>query len=190
MQVIPTTIDTEDYHNQLTNHDAKELVIGWTGSHSTMRYLDFIFPILEELEKEFEFKFRVISDKEPLQKLKSLEYIKWNKETEIEDLSKIHIGLMPLVEDEWSEGKCGFKALQYMSLGIASVMSPVGVNKTIVQQGVNGFLANSAEEWKVILKDLISHPEKHKEIGLNGRQRVIDAYSVTSQKETYLALFR
>lgn len=189
VQVIPTTIDTENYHTQLTNHDTEKLVIGWTGSHSTMRYLNFIFPILEELEKEFEFTFRVISDKAPVQTLKYLEYIKWNKKTEIEDLSKLHIGVMPLVEDDWSEGKCGFKALQYMSLGIASVMSPVGVNKTIVQHGTNGFLANSEAEWKTILIDLMKHPEKRKEIGLSGRQRVIDAYSVLSQKENYLALF-
>ena len=189
VQVIPTTIDTENHHVLQTNHEEEKTVIGWTGSHSTMRYLDFIFPILEELEKTEIFTFRVISDKAPSYPLQSLEYIRWNKESEIEDLSKIHIGVMPLIEDQWSQGKCGFKALQYMSLGIVSVISPVGVNTTIVQHGVNGYLANSEEAWKEILLELLKNQKKRKEIGENGRQRVVEAYSVLSQKEKYLALF-
>lgn len=190
VQIIPTTIDTEHYHNKLSNHDEEKVVIGWTGSHSTMQYLDFIFPIIAELEEEYDFKFHLISDKAPETSLRSLEYVKWNKATEIEDLSKLHIGIMPLEEDQWSEGKCGFKGLQYMSLGIAAILSPVGVNKAIVQQGENGFLAKDAEEWKARLIDLLTHPEKRKEIGLKGRQRIVEAYSVQSQKEAYLKLFR
>lgn len=190
VQVIPTTIDTENYHNILTNHDENQLIIGWTGTHSTMHYLEFIFPIIAELEQEFDFKFRIISDKAPDTNLKSIEFVKWNKETEIADLAQIHIGVMPLKEDQWSEGKCGFKGLQYMALGIVSLMSPVGVNKIIVQNGVNGYIATTPEEWKAILKDLMQHPEKRKEIGLNGRNRVIDAYSVLSQKNNYLELFK
>lgn len=190
VHVIPTTIDTENYHKILTNHEEEKVVIGWTGSHSTMGYLNFIFPIIEELEKTYEFEFRVISDKPPKTQVKSLNFIPWSKETEIEDLSKIHIGIMPLKEDKWSEGKCGFKGLQYMALGIVSILSPVGVNKTIIQHEENGYLASTPEEWKTILVDLLQNPEKRKEIGLKGRQRVIDAYSVLSQKESYLNLFR
>lgn len=189
VQLIPTTIDTKNHHFIKTNHEEEKTIIGWTGSHSTIRYLDMIFPVIKELEKTEDFVFRVISDQAPTFSLDSLDFVKWNKETEIEDLSKIHIGLMPLVEDQWSEGKCGFKALQYMALGMVAVVSPVGVNKTIVQHGVNGYLANSAEEWKEIILKLLKNPQKRKEIGKNGRQRVVEAYSVESQKDKYLALF-
>lgn len=189
VQVIPTTIDTENYHTVLSNHSTSPVVIGWTGSHSTMRYLDLIVPILQELEQDFQFVFRVISDKEPDFELKSLEFIRWNKTTEIEDLSKIHIGIMPLTEDQWSEGKCGFKGLQYMSLGIASVMSPVGVNKKIIQHGKNGYLVETPEEWKAILTELLQNKEQRQAIGRAGRDRVVEAYSVMSQKENYRNLF-
>ncbi|MFA5573988.1 MAG: glycosyltransferase family 4 protein [Brumimicrobium sp.] len=190
VEVIPTTIDTENYHTVLTDHTQEKVVIGWTGSHSTMKYLDFFYPIIAELEQKYDFTFRIISDKNPEVKLKSLEFVKWNKATEIEDLSKIHIGVMPLVDNQWARGKCGFKGLQYMALEVVSVMSPVGVNQTIVQNGKNGFLANTPEEWKDILIDLLKDAEKRKEIGKNGRIRVIEAYSVLSQKEKYLRLFK
>lgn len=188
-QVVPTTIDTENYHTILTNHEEEPVVIGWTGSHSTMRYLDFIFPIIDELSKEFDFRFRVISDKIPDVEMECLDFIPWQKESEIEDLSKIHIGIMPLVEDPWSSGKCGFKGLQYMSLGIVALMSPVGVNNTIITHETNGFLVSTPEEWKACLRDLLQNPKKRKEIGQKGRERIVEAYSVLSQKEVYLELF-
>lgn len=187
--VLPTTIDTENVHNLDCNHDELIPTIGWTGSHSTMHYLDFIYPIIAELEKEFSFKFRVISDKKPNIELQSLEFIPWNKETEIEDLSKIQIGIMPLTDDQWSEGKCGFKGLQYMALGITSVMSPVGVNKTIIQNNENGFLVSTPEEWKTILTKLLREPELRKQIGFKGKETIEKRYSVNSQKQNYLNFF-
>ena len=126
--INPTTIDTQNLHNQqkqqLANDDIP--VIGWTGTHSTMKYLDEIVPVLAELEKEYTFYFLVISNKKPDFSLKSLTFIPWNKESEINDLLQMNIGLMPLSDDIWAKGKCGFKALQYMALGIPALVSPVG----------------------------------------------------------------
>jgi glycosyltransferase involved in cell wall biosynthesis len=187
--VIPTTIDTENQHNVLCKHDSSRVVIGWTGSHTTMAYLAFLEPVLTDLEQYFEFEFRVISNQPPTMNLKSLRFIKWNKETEIDDLAQIHIGVMPLFEDQWAAGKCGFKGLQYMAIGAASIMSPVGVNKQIVEHGVNGYLAQTPAEWKAVLIDLLQKPELRKEIGEAGRQTVIDGYSVRANREKFRALF-
>lgn len=189
VQIIPTTIDTENYHNILCDHSKTPIVIGWTGSHSTMRYLDFIVPILQRLEKKYTFIFRVISDVRPNLPIRSLEFVPWKKATEINDLSCIQIGVMPLTPDQWSEGKCGFKGLQYMALGIVSVMSPVGVNNQIIENGTNGFLADSPEEWFNILSNLLEDTEKRKQIGKSGRQRIETAYSVLSQQKKYTELF-
>lgn len=189
VQVIPTTIDTNGHHNVLCDHDQETLTIGWTGTHTTMRYLDPLLPILRKLEKEFQFRFRVISNQAPDFDLNSLEFIQWNKDSEIEDLSRIQIGLMPLEEDIWSEGKCGFKGLQYMSLGMATILSPVGVNKTIVQDGENGFSATTAEEWENKLVQLIQSKELRKCFGENGRKTVELNYSVEANKHKYLNLF-
>ena len=105
------------------------------------------------------------------------------------DLSEIDIGIMPLPDDEWAKGKCGFKGLQYMAMEIPSVMSPVGVNTEIINDGVNGFLASTEEEWIEKLSLLIESPELRRKFGVKGRQTVVENFSVDSQKQRYLDYF-
>jgi glycosyltransferase involved in cell wall biosynthesis len=190
VKIIPTTIDTKHHHNQAVDHQSKPTVIGWTGSHTTMRYLDELIPVLKELEKRHSFEFVVISNEDPGYELASLHYVKWQKETEIEDLTRIQIGVMPLQHDIWSEGKCGFKGLQYMSLGMASVMSPVGVNTSIIEHGKNGFLATSPAEWEEKLELLLSDATLREELGLKGQQTILYRYSVEANKIHYDQLFK
>lgn len=189
VSIIPTTIDTENHHNKTIDFDRKRITIGWTGTHTTMHYLEFIVPILQQLETKLEFNFIVISNQEPIWKLKSLHFIKWKKETEIEDLLKIGIGIMPLVKDQWSVGKCGFKALQYMALGIPTVLSPVGVNTTIVTHNKNGLLATTAEEWEDCLTQLLDSATVRKKLGKQGQETVHNLYAVKSNLDKYLSLF-
>ncbi len=85
---------------------------------------------------------------------------------------------MPLPDDEYSRGKCGFKLLQYMALGIPSIASPVGVNQEIIQNGSNGFLASSNEDWVDNLSLLIENKEMRYSIGMNGRRTVENQYSL------------
>lgn len=188
--VNPTTIDTENYHNQIKNQDSNEFVIGWTGTHSTLRYLEEMIPVFQKLEKEFEFKLVIISDKNPEFKLNSLEFVRWQKETEINDLLRFNIGLMPLTMDKWANGKCGFKALQYMSLGVPAIVSPVGVNTQIVDHGVNGFICDSLEEWEQTLRLVLSDRDKVKEVAKSSRKKIVDNYSVLSNKKNFIQLFQ
>jgi glycosyltransferase involved in cell wall biosynthesis len=154
-----------------------------------MGYLKLLEPVLAELEKHYSFEFRVISNQTPDLHLQSLNFVKWNKETEIADLAEIHIGVMPLEEDQWAEGKCGFKGLQYMAIGAVSILSPVGVNKQIIQHGVNGFLASTLDEWKETLIELLENQPLRQQVGRAGRQTVIDNYSVQANKEKFRQLF-
>jgi glycosyltransferase involved in cell wall biosynthesis len=186
--LIPTTIDTQGHHNLEVKHEEKKIIIGWTGTHSTMRYLEPIIPVLKKLETEFEFEFRVISNKQPNYDLKSLHYQDWKLDSEIEDLATFQIGLMPLVADQWSEGKCGFKALQYMALGSVAIVSPVGVNSTIVQHGENGFIATQPEEWESLLRKLLIDAPLRKQIGKAARKSIEDKWSVNAWKNDYLNL--
>ncbi|MDX1652010.1 MAG: glycosyltransferase family 4 protein [Brumimicrobium sp.] len=190
VQIIPTTIDLKNQHTLKSNHNASPTVIGWTGTHTTMHYLDEIIPVIEELEKNYRFIFRVISNKAPNYKLKSLEFIKWNKTSEIEDLSQLNIGLMPLKEDKWSKGKCGFKALQYMALEIATVLSPVGVNTEIVDQRKNGLFADNPDAWRTALEQLLTDVNFRTQIAKAGRIQVKERYSVEALAGTYLNLFK
>ncbi len=188
VMVIPTTIDTENHHNILCDQTKKPIVIGWTGTHSTMQYLDFLEPILIELEQKYTFEFHVISDKKPTLNIQSLKYIPWNKANEIKDLAKIQIGVMPLTQDQWAEGKCGFKGLQYMALEIASVMSPVGVNKKIIEDGENGYLVETEGEWFAVLEKLLTDDELRTKIGKAGKLTIEREYSVNANTHNYLRI--
>lgn len=185
----PTTIDTENWHNRIAIHDAVIPVIGWTGSHSTNKYLDSIYGVISKLKNRAQFRFVVISDERPVAGNGLFDYVRWSRESEIEDLLRINIGIMPLTHDAWSEGKCGFKALQYMSLGIPALVSPVGVNETIVNDGVNGFVCRSDSEWELRILQLINNREELIRMGRMARRKVEDMYSVKSNKSNFLNLF-
>jgi glycosyltransferase involved in cell wall biosynthesis len=189
----PTTIDTEALHNpKLYSIQAKNGIrLGWTGSHSTLKYLNELIPMFEQLQNEFpNLTLRVIADQPPQVSLKFVEFVAWNKETEIEDLIQIDIGLMPLTDDAWAKGKCGFKALQYLALGIPAVVSPVGVNTTIVTQGITGFVCSTDEEWLSGLRTLISDVELRNRMGREGRTMVEQHYSVRANASSFVGLFR
>ena len=114
----------------------------------------------------------------------------WNAATEVQDLNCIDIGIMTLPDDEWAQGKCGLKGLSYMACGIATVMSPVGVNKEIIQHGINGFLASTAQEWIDCLSALIENSDLRQTTGQAGRETVVKNYSVNAHKDTYLGVLK
>lgn len=189
--VIPTTIDTS-YHTHNKKAYSIQINIGWTGTETTIKHFEIAIPILKQLKSKYKDKinFLLISNKPSDCKDIEIEYIPWNKETEIEDLAKIDIGIMPLSDDKWAKGKCGFKGLQYMSLGIPTIMSPVGVNCEIIEDGVNGYLAHSDEEWIEKISQLIESSELREKLGKKGKETIEQRYSVESQKNVYLELFR
>lgn len=188
--IVPTTIDTDKYHVAEKNDNKKTLTIGWSGSFSTVQHLNTIRSVFTELVKTENFRLKVIGT--PNYKIEgvNVESIPWRAESEVEDLSEIDIGIMPLPNDEWSKGKCGLKALQYMALGIPTVCSPVGVNSTIIQDGENGFLANSKEEWIEKLKTLLHSAEIRNKLGLTGRKTVEEKYSAKVQAPRVYEIFR
>jgi glycosyltransferase involved in cell wall biosynthesis len=185
----PTTIDTVNLHNTLKEQHSEKLVIGWTGTHSTIKYLDKLIPVIQKLETSFDFEFLVISNKNPEMPLRSFRYLEWKKDSEIQDLLKMNIGVMPLEEDAWSQGKCGFKALQYMALGIPALVSPVGVNNVIVDNGINGFICNGKQDWYEKLELLLKNEDKRIQLGKAAREKIVQKFSVHSNTENFLSLF-
>jgi glycosyltransferase involved in cell wall biosynthesis len=117
-----------------------------------------------------------------------MKYLPWNEKSEILDLSQINIGIMPLEDDVWSEGKCGFKLIQYLALGIPAVASPVGVNKEIVDQQ-NGFLCSTESDWFEALDKLINNVSLRQAMGRRGREKIINRYSVQANEGAFLELF-
>ncbi len=189
VEIIPTTIDTEKYNPALKKKEKEYVCIGWTGSLTTVKHLERIMPVLEKLKKEYgnNLKIKIISDNFVPHDF--VEFVKWNPQTEVEDLADIDIGLMPLPDDEWSKGKCGLKALQYMALEIPAVVSPVGVNTEIVKNGINGFWANSGQEWYDKLKTLAENAGLRTKLGQEARKTVVESYSVNANKDKYIKIF-
>lgn len=188
--LIPTTVDTDRVHNVLQSHHVDKVCVGWTGTHSTLKYLKPLIPSLEKLMHRFpNMEIKVICDAKPDFLSPAMQWIPWDKSREVEDLLQLHIGLMPLEEDAWSNGKCGFKAIQYMSLGIPAVVSPVGVNSEIVDHEVNGMLIFNEEEWESVLEELIINEHKRIEMGKKARPKIQQFYSVKAVKPAWLSLF-
>ena len=188
--IIPTTIDTKKYEPSSYTKKSGPVVIGWTGSFSTVQHLDTVKDTLKKLARDEKFQLRVIGT--PSYRLDGIEVkaSQWSAETELQDLSGIDIGIMPLPDDRWSRGKCGLKALQFMALGIPTICSPVGVNTDIIQDNVNGMLASSEDEWIKKLKMLLNSSELRERLGRAGRRTVEENYSAVSQAPRVHEVFK
>ncbi len=190
--IIPTTIDTS-YHKPLSGHQKKfpdKVVIGWTGTSTTLKHLKTLVPVMQKLKETYGNRvvFCVIADVSPDFGGVEFEFIKWSADSEIAQLSDFDIGIMPLPDDQWTRGKCGFKGLQYMALGIPAVMSPVGVNKEIIFHGENGFLPKTEKEWTKTLSLLIENKKRRLEVGSEGQKTVQTRFSVETNKTRYLQI--
>ncbi len=191
--LIPTTIDTVRYHNpSLYGSEPRKdrVTIGWTGSQSTLKYLEPLERVFNKLAEKFpQVDFIFIADQPPRFNIPRMTFIPWAPQTEIPALRKIDIGIMPLPDDEWSRGKGGFKALQYLAMEIPAVVSPVGINSEIVKNDANGYLASSVEEWMRFLTLLVENSDSRKRLGTQGRIDVIENYSVEAITPRFLNLF-
>ena len=189
--VIPTTIDPK-IHKSVTKKKSTSIpIIGWTGTHSTAPYLEIVRQYLQEIQATHQFFFHVICDIDPkFDELSGYKFIKWNKETEIKDLSQFDIGIMPVPEIPWAKGKVGFKAIQYGALGIPSVVSNVGSGPDVVRDGITGYVVqNNAGGWCKPLIKLIENRELSEKLGKAASTRIMERYSTDAQSRNYIKLF-
>lgn len=188
--IIPTTIDIEKYRPACRYKFDDAPVIGWSGSYSTIQYLEVMKPAFAKLAERHPFRLEIIGattfqfDKVPVRSQN------WSAATEVEDLSRIQIGLMPLPDEDWARGKCALKALQYMALGIPTVVSPVGVNADVIRDGVNGLHARDTDEWVRALSALIEDESLRRRLGNAGRKTVEAEYSAQVNAPRLLQILR
>ena len=190
VSIVPTTIDTDEYR-PVARTSGGAVTIGWSGSITTIQHFQYALPALRALKAKYgeRVDIRVVGDGSFRDPSLGITGLPWRKETELDDLRAMDIGIMPLPDDEWARGKCGLKGLQYMALGIPPIMSPVGVNSEIVQDGANGFLAGGVEEWVEKLSRLIDDADLRRRMGQAARSTVEERYSVNAWKDRYLRLF-
>ena len=186
--VVPTTIDTDKYQ-PITHRKEGPLCVGWTGSMSTIEHLNLLGPVLRDLQRDRGIRIRVIGDPSYRIDGATVEALAWSAATELEALSAIDVGIMPLPDEEWARGKCGLKALQYMALGIPTVLSPVGVNRQIARDGA-ALLAETVAEWGGVLRGVIDDSDLRASIGNAGRVRVEREFSITATLPLWTSALR
>ncbi|MDA9020137.1 glycosyltransferase family 4 protein [Flavimaricola sp.] len=177
VEIVPTVVDTHQYMPSNAIRPSGSPRIGWIGTPST--WAEYMLPMLPMLSAiSAEWGARVAAVGASGEEQPGIDIIPWSEETEVSLIQDMDIGLMPLTDTPWARGKCGYKLIQYMACGLPVVASPVGVNRDIVEHGVNGFLAETPDEWRQAVETLICNPELRQQMGQEGRKKVEQLYSL------------
>jgi glycosyltransferase involved in cell wall biosynthesis len=179
--VLPTPIDASYYATRPQPDSLSSPVLGWVGHPDNLCYLQRLEPALAALAGRCpELALRVICSEPYESPSIRVENVPWSLKEEVTNLQALDVGLMPLDDDRWTRGKCGYKALQYMAVGVPVVCSPVGMNQEIIVEGETGLLAGDLDAWERQLSRLIDSSELRQRLGAAGRQFVEQNYSLTS----------
>jgi len=188
--IIPTAIDTDKYY-PCDKKGPEEIVVGWIGTFTTLNFVNSLNGVFRKLSSRFNnLRLKVIGGIIRVDGVERIISKQWSEALELEDLRSFDIGIMPMPDNEWTRGKCGFKAILYMSMGIPCVCSPIGVNKEIITDGLNGFLASSEEEWVDKLSLLAVDAGLREKIGREGRRTVEEKYSVKANVNNFLNIIQ
>ncbi len=190
VKVIPSTIDLNYYKVKL--HNSQRVCIGWSGSPTTIQHFETLLPVLKKLKEKYAdaICITVYGDANYTNESLGIKGIAWHPETEVSILNTFDIGIMPLPDTDWANGKCSMKGLQYMGLATATLMANVGTNKEVIENGVNGFLANNDTEWYNYLCKLIEDKQLRESIGNKGLQTIQQKYSTAANQQFYLDSFK
>lgn len=189
--VIPTCVNYNEYAAKEYPENIEKLTFGWIGGSHNYPLLDKIIPILKKLAVNHQFQLLVIGgNKYDRETNFPIKFKKWSIHNEINDIREIDIGLMPLDNSAKSQGKGGFKLIQYMGMGVTSVASKVTINKEIVDNTFNSFLVESEEEWLNVLKNTLECKYDLGKIGKEARKTICDSYTFDSNIDTYLSILK
>lgn len=190
--VVPTSIDT-DVWRPLERREGEGLTIGWIGSQSNLPYLYEIEEALADfLTGHDDARLLIVCDRDPSFKkipARSWRFVPWSPQTEVSLVREMDAGLMPLADTAWTRGKCAFKMISYMAVGIPVVVSPVGVNREILEQAEVGLAARSTDEWYDALRALYEDRDLGLRLGAAGRRLVEEKYSVNSNVVALAEIF-
>jgi glycosyltransferase involved in cell wall biosynthesis len=178
--VIPTAVDTSRFRPRADpRRDDGELVVGWIGSPTTFPYLESLAPVLRDVAQRHRFVLKVSGAGRAVNfPGVNVQVAPWSMRDEVTLFNSCDVGVYPLTDDDWARGKCGFKAIQCMACGVPVVAAAVGVNREIITDGVNSFLASTPEEWTQKLGRLLSEPELRARMAVAGRRTIEERYSL------------
>ncbi len=176
VEILPTPLDTDVYVPDAARRSAGLPVVGWMGTACNQFFLPELFDALTPLAERM--RLAVVSDESYTDFGAAFE--KWSPERELAQLQAMDIGLMPLSDDEYTRGKCGFKLLQYMACGAVPVAADVGFNREIVEHGRTGFLVRTPDEWHEAVATLLDDPARRAEMAVEARKTVVEKFSLAA----------
>jgi len=192
IEILPTVVDTGLFVPGSKTREKDKVVIGWIGSATTIEFVEDFRPVLERVLQLCDDRvcIRIVGGRlsDPLPR--GISCVAWSLETELAELQSFDIGIMPMPDNEWTRGKCAFKAIEYMAVGTPAVCSPVGMNRELIQDGVNGFLCEDEKSWVEILCRLVEDKTLRERIGRQGRKLVQQRYSVTAVAPRFKKVIR
>jgi len=176
VELLPTVIDLDRYI--FSPPRVKDYFsVGWIGTPITERYLKLIEPALVRMYRSARLiKLVMVGAQNIIFEGIPMQFLPWSENSEVSYINDFDVGIMPLPEDHWERGKCGYKLIQYMACSKPVIASPVGINKEIVEPGINGFLCNNSDEWLESLMRLYSHEPLRISMGAAGREKVKNRY--------------
>jgi glycosyltransferase involved in cell wall biosynthesis len=187
IEYLPTVVDLERYPISIPQTHSR-FTIGWIGSPTTFPYLQLVRSAISEFCRQRNARLVLVGA--PRVQLQGVltEFRDWSETTEVASIQDFNVGIMPLADDPWCRGKCGYKLIQYMASGRSTIASPVGVNRLLIRHQINGFLASSESEWLQALSFLCDNPAASAVMGQKGREMVAKEYclQVTSPKLSML----
>jgi glycosyltransferase involved in cell wall biosynthesis len=189
--IVRTSVDLDQFPVLPLRKSAAPFTIVWMGSRATLQYLDSARPALERLGARMPIRLRVIcNDPPPPYENVSLDFVKFSTSVEVRALAEGDVGIMPLPDTPTSRGKCGLKALQYMAVGRATVVSPVGINREIIRDGENGLWADSTDEWVAQLERLARDPALRQRLADAGRRTIETGYTARHSANAFAEAVR
>lgn len=214
IEIIPTVIDLERYPVKNSDSDVvlppnvilsgvegragersayeddKKCIVGWIGTKTTFE--KHLLPCKDWIKalqiQEPNIRFHIVGITEDMDLGKNVNYIRWTEETEVAEILKMDIGLMPLQDSKWEKGKCAYKLIQYAACGIPGVASDVGMNREVTVPGETGILASADEEWIQAIKTLKSNTELRHQMGRNARKKVEERYCIQQTSTKWLEI--
>lgn len=176
--ILPSAVETRGIPVKDYSCLSQETIIGWVGGKGNLHHLMMIAPVLRRLGQAYSIRLHVVSNSAVSIDGVRIKHIPWSLDSQETEIALFDIGVMPLPDNKWTEGKCGYKAIQYMAAGVTPVCSDVGGNRDIVENGKEGFVVPTMEAFYEALETLIKNSELRREMGRNARRKAEEHFSI------------
>jgi glycosyltransferase involved in cell wall biosynthesis len=189
-EIVPTVVDTDAYGPGPKPRPERPVTVGWIGSPSTWTFVKPLLPLLADAAERHDLSVRAVGAGPQKDIPPRFSFLPWTEAGEIGLIQDMDIGIMPLPDEPWARGKCGYKLIQYMACGLPVIASPVGVNSAIVDHGENGFLASTSQDWANAIATLAGDPALRGAMGTAGRRKIERFYSLAVHGPRLAAMLR